>query len=75
MEPKHHIANPGEPSQSACVLSAGKMANLIYGHHGSERSISATEQVQRKSYKFFDFVACRVRGSIFTTNRSPRGEI
>ena len=34
MEPKHHIANLGELAyaQCACMLSAGKMANHMYGH-------------------------------------------
>ena len=33
MEPKHHITNLGERAyaQCACVLSAGKMADLMYG--------------------------------------------
>ena len=33
MQPKHHIANLGELvyAQCACVLSAGKMADLMYG--------------------------------------------
>ena len=34
MEPEHHIANPGELvyAQCACVLSAAKMADRMYGH-------------------------------------------
>ena len=33
MEPEHHIANLGELAyaQGACVLSAEKMADLMYG--------------------------------------------
>ena len=46
MELGHHIVNPGElaHAQCACMLSAGKMAELMYGHQGRDRSISATEQ-------------------------------
>ena len=34
MEPEHHTANLGELAyaQCACVVFAGKMAELMYGH-------------------------------------------
>ena len=56
MEPVHHIENLGELvyAQCACVLSAGKMADhKCMAVQGRERSISATEQFQRKRHKFF----------------------
>ena len=50
-------ANLGELvyAQCTCLLSAGKMADRVYGHsREKERSISATELFQRKHHKFFD---------------------
>ena len=40
-------------AQCACVFSVGKMADPMYGYQGRERSISATEQFQRKRHKPF----------------------
>ena len=56
MEPEHHIANPGELAyaQCACVLSAAKMANRVYGHP-REGAINLDNcGVSEKCHKFFD---------------------
>ena len=59
MEPAHYIANPGELAyaQCACVLSAAKMADRMYGHPREGVLDSTTEEFQRKRHKFFDL--CR----------------
>ena len=48
-----------------------KMADGMYGLQWRECSISATEQLQRKTHKFLISIACFVRNSIFRTNRCP----
>ena len=61
MEPEHHIANPGELAyaQCACVVSAGKMANHMYGHPREGALNLGNGVVSEKTATIFlTFVTC-----------------
>ena len=69
MEPKHHIVtleNLRMHNAHACYPQE-KWPIVCMAIQGRERSI-----FQRKHHKFR---ARSVRGNVFTTNRTPRGEI
>ena len=56
MEPEHHIVNPGELvyAQCACVLSTGKMADLMYGRPRGGALNLCNGAVSEKAPQIFD---------------------
>ena len=52
MEPEHHIVNLAY-AQCTCVLSAGKMANCMYGHPREGALNLCNGAVSEKTPQFF----------------------
>ena len=71
----HHEQSLSEKladAQCACMFSVGKMTHPMYGHHGRERSISATEQFQRKCHKYFDLYCPLSMWQCFHDEQKPQ---
>ena len=79
MEPEHHIAHLGELAcaQCECVLSAGKCADGMYGNPREGALDLGNGAFPEKTPQNFEpsLPVEYIHGSVFTTNRSPRGEM